>query len=74
MPIKFLALGGVVGFFRRGGWKCQFYFYGRGDFSDKCVTNSKIISLSVMPFGRTVIQNLPESFYVTLLMWGGLWW
>ena len=26
--------GGVMGFFRRGGWKCQFYFYGRGDFSD----------------------------------------
>ena len=34
MPIKFLLLGGVLGFFRRGGWKCQFYFYGRGDFSD----------------------------------------
>ena len=23
-----------VVFFGRGGWKCQFYFYGRGDFSD----------------------------------------
>ena len=35
MPIKFLLLGGVLEFFRRGGgWKCQFYFYGRGDFSD----------------------------------------
>ena len=33
MPIKFLLLGGgVLGFSRRGGWKCQFYFYGRGDF------------------------------------------
>ena len=32
MPIKFLLLGGVLVFFRRGGWKCQFYFYGRGDF------------------------------------------
>ena len=26
--------GGVLGFSRRGGWKCQFYFYGRGDFSE----------------------------------------
>ena len=26
--------GGVLGFFRRGGWKCQFYFLGRGDFSE----------------------------------------
>ena len=36
MPIKFLLLGGgVLGFFRRGGgWKCQFYFYGRRDSSD----------------------------------------
>ena len=21
--------------FLKGGWKCQFYFYGRGDFSEK---------------------------------------
>ena len=34
MPIKFLLLGGGSGFFGRGGWKCQFYFYGRGDFSE----------------------------------------
>ena len=34
MPIKFLLLGGVRGFSGREGWKCQFYFYGRGDFSD----------------------------------------
>ena len=34
MPIKFLLLGGVLGFFRKGGWKCQFYFYGHGDFSE----------------------------------------
>ena len=27
--------GGVMGFFGRGGWKCQFYFYGRGDFSEQ---------------------------------------
>ena len=35
MPIKFRVLGGSVGVFCKGGWKCQFYFYGRGDFSDK---------------------------------------
>ena len=35
MPIKVLAVGGRFGFLGRGGgWKCQFYFYGRGDFSD----------------------------------------
>ena len=36
MPIKFLLLGGGGGmiFLLKGGWKCQFYFYGRGDFSD----------------------------------------
>ena len=28
VSIKFLVLGG-------GGWQCRFYFYGRGDFSDK---------------------------------------
>ena len=33
---KILLLGGILGFFRRGGWKCQFYFYERGDFSDRC--------------------------------------
>ena len=26
---------GGRGFFGREGWKCQFYFYGRGDFSEK---------------------------------------
>ena len=35
MPIEFLLLGGgVSGFLWRGGWKCQFYFHGRGDFSE----------------------------------------
>ena len=33
MPIKFFLLGvGGLGFLGRGEWKCQFYFYGRGDF------------------------------------------
>ena len=26
--------GGGFWVFLKGGWKCQFYFYGRGDFSD----------------------------------------
>ena len=26
--------GGDFGFFWKGGWKCQFYFYGHGDFPD----------------------------------------
>ena len=30
-PIKFLVLGGG-GFLERGGWKCRYYFYGRGAF------------------------------------------
>ena len=36
MPIKFRLLGGggCWGFSEGGGWKCQYYFYGRGDFSD----------------------------------------
>ena len=34
MSIKFLVLGG--GGFGVGGGKCRFYFYGCGDFSDKC--------------------------------------
>ena len=37
MPKKFLLLGGggVLGFLSKGaGWKCQFYFFGRGDFSE----------------------------------------
>ena len=33
MPIKFLILGGgILGL--GGGGKCQFYFDGRGDFSE----------------------------------------
>ena len=35
MPIKFLLLGGFWAFSEGGGWKCQFYFYGRGHFSEK---------------------------------------
>ena len=35
MPIKFLVLGGGGVFWVLGGWKCQFHFYGREDFSEK---------------------------------------
>ena len=31
--IKFLVLGGILGF-GGGGGECRFYFYGRADFSD----------------------------------------
>ena len=34
MPIKFLLSWGEGWVFLEGGWKCQFYFYGRGDFSE----------------------------------------
>ena len=36
MPIKFLVLGGggVFWVFGGRGGKCQFYFYGRSDFSE----------------------------------------
>ena len=51
MPIKFLLLGGGgLGFFRRGGWKCQFYFYGRGDFSDFRARYHRVVGFH--PFGR----------------------
>ena len=32
MPMKFLLLLGGFWASLEGGWKCQFYFYGRGDF------------------------------------------
>ena len=35
--------GGGSGFFQRGGWKCQFYFYGRGDFSDETIRKNQAI-------------------------------
>ena len=34
MPIRFLVLGGGGFVEGRVGWKCQFYFYGHGDFSE----------------------------------------
>ena len=32
MPVKFLLLGGVLGFFRRGGGSANFIFMGAGIF------------------------------------------
>ena len=44
MPIKFLLLGGVLGFLEKGGWKCQFCFYGHGDFSEvKIPSDTKLL-------------------------------
>ena len=35
MPTKIPPFGGGFWvFLEGGGWKCQFYFYGRGDFSE----------------------------------------
>ena len=35
MPVKILILGGGSWVFGTGGgWKCQFNFHGRGDFSE----------------------------------------
>ena len=34
--------GGGRGFFWKGGWKCQFYFYGCGDFSTIDITQESL--------------------------------
>ena len=62
MPIKFLLLGGVLGFFRTGGWKCQFYFYGRGDFSENSHSHPQLHrcdrgALSFGPLGFRIPQR-----------------
>ena len=43
----------MLGFLRRGGWKCQFYFYGRGDFSEQVIRKKRA------PFGdpETIREN-----------------
>ena len=43
--------GGVGVLLKGGGWKCQFYFYGRGDFSDKLTSQAYP---PLMPWGREV--------------------
>ena len=42
MPISFLVLGGGILAFGGGGRKCQFDFYGRGDFFELSQGNAGI--------------------------------
>ena len=49
---KIPPLRGLLGFSRMGGgWKCQFYFYGRGDFSDDPNHESQSQSNRAIRFG-----------------------
>ena len=60
MPIKIpLFRGGeVLGFLRMGGgWKCQFYFNGRGDFSEQGVLRGPRMA-SQRLLGPKTSQNL----------------
>ena len=44
MSIKFLLLGGGGYFgFGGGGGECRFYFYGRGDFSEKIKIHKNVL-------------------------------
>ena len=49
MPIKFLVLGGggYFGFCEGGGGECQFYLYGRRDFSGCAIIGVIILHLDV---------------------------
>ena len=58
MPIKFLVLGGVRGFFWKGGWKCQFCFYGRGDFSDFWCRRPRFSARTSSPRRAEVVETL----------------
>ena len=57
MPIKFLVFLGRGGGWYFGFWgargKCQFYFYGREDFSDKW----KHIVLTLIADGKTAASD-----------------
>ena len=58
MPIKFiLFLGRGSGLCGKGGWKCQFYFYGRGDFSDSLLRKTKHQSSLPMEGGDREKKN-----------------
>ena len=59
MPIKFLVFGEGRGLFGTGGgWKCQFYFYGRGDFSEcSCVLFASRRCLASWLFSQNRIRQ-----------------
>ena len=57
MPIKFLVLGGYFGFFFwGGGWKCRFYFYGRGDVSEKVNLHALFSCLQISVAFREILR------------------
>ena len=45
MPIKFFVLGGRGSLGLGEGEGCRFYYYGRGDFSDKLRSPGSLISI-----------------------------
>ena len=53
--------GGSWFFWKGGGWKCRFYFYGRGDFSDsKMLRDIEAGNRASCPFSRLLsIPPLP---------------
>ena len=52
LPIKFLLLGGggFWAFLEGGGWKCQFYFYGRSFFLNIRPTGSNLTAFILTGF------------------------
>ena len=70
MSIKFLVLGGgggILGFFwGGGGGECQFYFYGREDFSDSGILNSMLCR-------PTALYNKPRKICVACKPGEPLW-
>ena len=63
MPTKFRVLGGGVGvFWRGGGWKCQFYLYGRGEFSEilKSQLHFEIVKCKIASFSAEIAGKLPD--------------
>ena len=71
MPIKFLVLGGRVRFLggNGGGAKCQFYFCGRGDFSEylfkSTLSFGRDDSKSSVPNSVSSSKNSVSSFWCT---------
>ena len=57
MTIKFLLLGGVLGFLRRGGGSANFIFMGVGIFPTKSFTSS--VDPGLEPEGWNGIKQLP---------------
>ena len=57
-----LGGGGCWHFLDGGGWKCQFYFCGRGDFSDKVFPPSQNLQLTEIIGGASFLRFDP-TFY-----------